>query len=91
MLCTGCRTRTTNKTDAREVKIYYSYKKELVLIHARGVRVLLAAFTTGLIQRVGPSATTAQAAMQVPSAALHAMRAGGTAGSATPNVAPAPA
>ena len=75
----------------REVKIYYSYKKEGVLIHARGVRVLLAAFTTGLIQEVGPSATTAQAAMQVPSAALHAMRVGGTAGSATPNVAHAPA
>jgi len=86
-----CRTRTTNKTNAHEVKIYYSYKKELVLIRARGVRVLLAAFTTGLIQGVGPSATTAQAAMQVPSAALHARRAGGTAGSATPNVAPAPA
>jgi hypothetical protein len=55
------------------------------------MRVLLAAFTTGLAQGVGPSATTAQAAMHVPRPALQAMITGGAAGSATPNVKPAPA
>lgn len=56
-----------------------------------GLWVLVATLTIALTQRVGASATAAQAAIHPPRATLHAINTGGAAGSATPNVNPAPA
>lgn len=56
-----------------------------------GLWVLVARLTITLTQGVGVNATAAQAAIHPPRAALHAINTGGAAGSATPNVNPAPA
>jgi hypothetical protein len=64
---------------------FLSYKR------GEGLYVLVAVFTTEPTHGVGVSAIAAQAAIHPPRPALHAIKTGGAAGTATPNVNPAAA
>lgn len=90
----NCVQPTVRQTRTRCVRVHgwFCEQKHGVLITQEGgLWVLIATFTIALTQRVGASATAAQAAIHPPRPTLHAINTGGAAGSATPNVNPAPA